>query len=80
MEIINHLSNLSLEDEIQTHKTLIVQNKKNTASKAKRTPSVEKGESLWGSTWWRVKLYLSKMVNQKEFSWQRKIYQSKVMR
>ena len=46
MEIINHLSNLSLEDEIQTHKTLIVQNKKSTGSKAKRTPSVEKGESL----------------------------------
>ena len=35
MEIINHLSNLSLEDEIQTHKTLIVQNKKTQEAKLK---------------------------------------------
>ena len=45
MEIINQLSNLSLEeDEIQTHEILLVQNKeKNTGSKAKGTPTVENG-------------------------------------
>ena len=81
MEIINRLSNLSLEEnEIQTHETLIVQNKeKKTGSKTKRTPSVEKWEGLWGSTWSRPKLHLSEMGNQREISWQWKIYQSRTM-
>ena len=46
MEIIDQLSNLSLEeDEIQTHETLIVQNNGKTLE-AKKTPSVEKWEGL----------------------------------
>ena len=46
MEIIDQLSNLSLEeDEIQTHETLIVQNN-GKILEAKKTPSVEKWEGL----------------------------------
>ena len=79
MEIIDQLSNLSLEeDEIQTHETLIVQNNGKTLE-AKKTPSVEKWEGLWGSTQSSPKLHLAEMGNQRETSWQWKIYQSKIM-
>ena len=61
MEIIDQLSNLSLEeDEIQTHETLIVQNNGKTLE-AKKTPSVEKWEGLWGSTQSSPKLHLAEM-------------------